>query len=246
MLTKTSLLRIKPSLSKISPEKLGYILPDGRINFSTKHVAWNYAKNKVTAALNGTEPFERTIIIKDNQIIGEIDGNRNCVNLDPFKSELSNATVIHGHSTHKVEGDESPFGIEDFLVMLATKIKRSFAITKDGRISGFVQKNPHKEEKVLDKIANFVIYNQANSYAQLLPKKFQKIMRLLIYKNVDKNLGCNFLTNKKIEFKNREEIDEINNCLSQINADTKVIAQKANKCWIEIEDKLDAKYISTY
>lgn len=55
----TSVLMQKFPKGKISPKSLGYVRPDGKINFATKEAAATYAKNRVVSPLNIGNPFER-------------------------------------------------------------------------------------------------------------------------------------------------------------------------------------------
>ena len=41
----------------IQPKNLGWIRPDGKINFQTEDAAMEYAKNRAVGALKKTKPF---------------------------------------------------------------------------------------------------------------------------------------------------------------------------------------------
>ena len=81
---KRSILETKPLQVKINPAELGWIRPDGVINFQTISAAENYAKNRCIFALRTSKPFERALLVKDNQVLAEVQGGLTNVNMERF------------------------------------------------------------------------------------------------------------------------------------------------------------------
>ena len=56
------MLTSKLNIKSITPQKLGYVLKDGTINFQSESSAFNFARNMVNKALKSKKPFERMVI----------------------------------------------------------------------------------------------------------------------------------------------------------------------------------------
>ena len=90
---KVPLKRFTPKT--INPKKLGWIRPDGKINFQTEDVAMEYAKNRVISALKRHKPFERSIIVDKNTIIGEISGNAERIDMSKFLNKIEGTNAMN-------------------------------------------------------------------------------------------------------------------------------------------------------
>lgn len=74
-----------------------WLCPSSEISFKTTEKALQYAKNRCIQALNNPAPFERSVFIKDNTILKEIDGDENHINI-LFSTDFTKDTIfIHGH-----------------------------------------------------------------------------------------------------------------------------------------------------
>ncbi len=118
----------------IEPKKLGWIRPDGKINFQSKDVAMEYAKNRAVAALKQPQPFEKAVLIKKNIVIGEVNGDASSCDLSRFKDELQGATIVHGHPSRNGE-ISFPISLQDYFAMIGNKLGKIVAYNKNGEFS---------------------------------------------------------------------------------------------------------------
>lgn len=107
------LLRPKRIVGKIRAKDLGYIAPDGTINFRSVKKANAYAKSVVVDALNQNHPFERAVLIEGTRIIKQIDGNSREVRLYLDSSTILCDTLVHGHPDMLGKGVTGTFSEED-------------------------------------------------------------------------------------------------------------------------------------
>ena len=92
---KKSILETKPFRGKFEPNKLGYILSDGTINFSSVKTAFEYGKNKCVQALNSSNPYEHGVIIFGTRVLEELVGTISSCPFIPMKYK----TNITPHQT---------------------------------------------------------------------------------------------------------------------------------------------------
>lgn len=124
------LLREIPK-GKVNPRTLGWIRPDGVINFQTSVVAQNYAKNRCLAALHEPKPVERAVFIEDSRIIGDVKGTAYHVKfdkkmLDGYKDVVS----VHGHPVG------TPLSPDDYSALIMDdRLKSVVAYNKRGEYS---------------------------------------------------------------------------------------------------------------
>ena len=110
--TGLSLLRWQLPKGKINPKTLGYVCPNGSINFQTAETAQTYAKNRVMSALHAPKPFERAVFVEENKISGDIDGTVHKVHFDhKILDGHKDVTLVHGHPTN------TPLSTEDYLCL---------------------------------------------------------------------------------------------------------------------------------
>lgn len=108
-----SILAFKPLTRKVHTKNLGYVCPDGTINFQNVRSAHKYAKSVVVKALNQEKPFERVVMIEGSRIMKQIDGSSNevRVHLDPYTFLCD--TIVHGHPDLLGKGVTSSFSEND-------------------------------------------------------------------------------------------------------------------------------------
>ena len=95
-----SLLLCQKSFRNINPETLGWVRPDGIINFATKDAAKTYAINRCISANKASSKFERGVAVKDNMILCETDGKFNSVHVNHKKiSQYADCDLYHNHPT---------------------------------------------------------------------------------------------------------------------------------------------------
>ncbi len=120
----------KSSIQRINIEELGYVHPNGIVNFQSPKIAYKYAENKILQALNSPTPFERCLVIKNSSVIKEIDGTENEITL-AFNNLSDSDYIIHGHPSG------APLGISDLCALLINEIKSVIALNKKGEYSRF-------------------------------------------------------------------------------------------------------------
>lgn len=193
--TGTSLLLRKSPKGKISPNSLGYIRPDGKINFATKEAVETYAKNRVVAPLNTEKPFERGVLYKDTLIIGEVNGNRTSMDTKSL-GDMADCVFVHGHPREKC-GD-APLSLTDYITMNSQNAKKVVAYNKDGEYSSLTRKDnksiilrllPKRLQekcKFLEILGHGSIATEhyAKMYADLYPKDLQKFADEVIHVKV--------------------------------------------------------------
>lgn len=123
----------------INPKTLGWIRPDGIINFQTAKAAQTYAKKRVMEALHTPKPFERAVFVKDNQILSQIDGNQHHVHFDMKNIRgQKDVSIVHGHPTG------TPLSDQDYnCLMTSPEFKSVVAYNKHGEYSKMTKKSPH-------------------------------------------------------------------------------------------------------
>ena len=111
-------MEIKPANIKVDSKTLGYIRPDGVINFQSTLAAQEYAKNRAISALKGKNPHERLIIVDKNRILDEIEGDSYSGVLIPIKYKTNKLSVVHGHPDLYGKGCLAPISIADASTIL--------------------------------------------------------------------------------------------------------------------------------
>ena len=87
-------------LQKINPESLGYVCPNGQINFQTEKAALSYTKNTILKALKSGK--EREVITKDASVLKIFDGNEKSVTADFSEfPDIKGCIQHHGHPSKK-------------------------------------------------------------------------------------------------------------------------------------------------
>ena len=122
----------KAPKGKIEPKNLGWVCPDGTINFATSETANNYAKNAVVKALNAPKPYEKSVVVNDRRIIFEHNGTENNCIVPPD----AQGTWVHGHpDTFAV-----PFSATDYSAFMSVKnIDKAVIYNSAGESSSLVK-----------------------------------------------------------------------------------------------------------
>ena len=130
---------------KINPKTLGYVCPNGTINFQTAESAQTYAKNRVMSALHAPKPFERAVFVEDSRIIGDIDGTVHKVHFDHKIIEgHKDVSLVHGHPT------STPLSDVDYSCLVANnELKSIIAYNKRGEYSKMTKEKKHWLFKLL-------------------------------------------------------------------------------------------------
>lgn len=108
-----SILAFQPLTKKVHAKNLGYVCPDGTINFQNVKSAHKYAKSVVVKALNQEKPFERVVMIEGSRIMKQVDGTNSevIVHVDP--STIFCDTIVHGHPDLLGKGITGSFSEND-------------------------------------------------------------------------------------------------------------------------------------
>ena len=170
----------KAPKGKINPKTLGYVCPNGTINFQTAESAQTYAKNRVMSALHAPKPFERVVFVEDSRIIGEIDGTVHKVHFDHKIIEgHKDVSLVHGHPTNTPLSD-----VDYFCLVANNELKSIIAYNKLGEYSKMTKKKKHWLFKLLpDKYYQILKITRMD-----VAKKDLKNMKKLITKNLQQKL----------------------------------------------------------
>lgn len=161
---------------KINPKTLGYVCPNGTINFQTAESAQTYAKNRVMSALHEPKPFERAVLIEDSRIIGEIDGTTHHVKLDrKILDGHKDVALVHGHPIG------TPLSYDDYATLTANdRLNSIIAYNKRGEYSKMTKrKKPFIlrliSQKVCDEIKKIRILT-AESMVKATKNDWQEVI----------------------------------------------------------------------
>ena len=224
----------------IEPKKLGWIRPDGKINFQTEDVAMEYAKNRVISALKIHQPFERSIIVDKNTIIGEINGNAERIDMSKFLNKIEGNQLIHGHISANQLG-AFPVSLDDFLFMLSQKLKSITAYNSNGEFSRLIS-----TKKIPISYGTHATEKYSKDYAKLYPKEIRPMVEQFMHYRIGLPYG-----NKKMIDSFREkgvstvQLFEIAKCEKAILND-RSLHKMIHNFWKDIASKLNCKYETTF
>ena len=226
---KLSLLCSKP-VKNIKPETLGWIRPDGIINFATKDAAKTYAVNRCRAANALKDKFERGVIVKDNMILQENNGNATIVLFD-FK-KLSGYKDCDLYHNHPVPGTLSNI---DFGQLKIRKCLRSMTAIDIYDRFYVMTKLPAKKIKFVPQgistcMSNLIQCIRGIAISELLIQKYNKK-----YKDLFKNFM------KELEHQTQEEIIKTPIFKEYCKAHVEMTAA-LDKLWSEKAESLGIKY----
>lgn len=197
MVLKLSSIPVFNPKVRIKPAELGYVRPDKSIVFQSPEAAQTYAKNTVIKELYGKNPHEKGVILKDNVVLMELDGDENSIDLISANVPLdiaNGAIFVHGHPTMK-NGKTTPISLNDFVMQCAYKFKTMIAYNADGEICRLdeASKNsklakfvPKRISDAFDSILRVVklkdVFSQyVKMWANLLPENLRSYIEPLFH-----------------------------------------------------------------
>lgn len=248
----------KAPKGKINSKTLGYVCPNGIINFQTAEAAENYAKNRCVSVLQGCNPFERGVIVKGNKILAEIDGEAIVIDIKAQASKMKGASFYHGHPTS--DNGTLPLSLYDYLLMISHESNKIVAFNKYGEHSTIKQKNKKSflqailPKSVKEKIDLLITLGKgsvatkeyANEYAKLFPKEVQEKLKHKMHENV----GLPFADSRELKAckQNQLTIKEFREILTKENECIKngSLANMLDNLWTKLSKKLDFNYETNF
>ena len=244
---------------KYNPKTLGWVRPDGVINFQTAEIAEKYAKNRCVSALNIAQPYEKGVLVKDNIILAEVVGDINKVDMSKYVGKMADASFFHGHP--KLKGNpESPLSLPDYLFMISQKLKKIVAFNKNGEHSTLIQK-PQKSlliRLLSKKWQDIFIHIKQIRRGQLATKEFAKKYSQAFPKEVQEKMEQTLHSMIGLPYGNYKKIEAINNndltfeeCLAVGSYERHIrnngkAAQITNDFWEKISKKLNCIYKTNF
>lgn len=227
-------LLCQKSVKNINSKNIGWIRPDGIINFTTKDAAKTYAINRCKSANKLHNKKEIGVVVKDNMVLSETIGKSMQVEMDFSKlSKYRGCDLYHNHPM------PIPLSMEDYGTLVCNKCLKT--ITAVDIINKFytMTKLPYKKIKYLpQKISDFVgrlIFDRLNLFKA--DKKYQNIMDN--YKNILIELNKEFDT--KASHLSIEELKKLP--LMKTIKDTYIkLSIDIDKMWCENAESLGVKY----
>lgn len=254
-----SLLKYQIPKGKISPKTLGWVRPDGVINFQSAKMAEGYAKNRCVSALHSPIPFERGVLVRDNQVIAEINGDIAQVDIFKCSGKMVDADLYHGHPNTE-SNTAFPVSLTDYLVLISQRLKKVVAFNSNGEHSTLTQQ-PQKsllirllpkkwQEKLIPfeqiGMGSIATSEYAKDYAKMFPKEVQKKAE----QGLHTKIGIPYGSRSKIaEFnKTKLTINEFNT-IGTVEAKAKqdgTLARIIHNFWEKTAKKLNCKYETDY
>lgn len=253
-----SYLLWKAPKGKVNPKALGWTRPDGVINFQTSQAAENYAKNRCVSALQGAKPFERGVLVKENQVLAEINGDCTKADLIPYSDKMIGADLYHGHPS--IGSVEFPLSLSDYIVLISQRLNKIVAFNKNGEHSTlinnkkngfFIKLLPKKwQERIMQLeqigMGSIATSQYAKEYAKMFPQEIQKKAEQALHAKIGVSYGD---ISKIEEFKKtkftQDEIEILNAVERQLTADG-TFAKNINNFWKKFAEKLDCIYETNY
>ena len=255
---KTGLGIIKSQINSKNLKNLsfGFTHKNGSIAFESVKGAEEFAKNRVVQALKTPKPFERGVFIKDNRILGQVDGNENFVDITEmayYKIKEKGVSFVHGHT------EDIPLSINDFLTMICRKYKRMIAYNKKGEISMIEEKSPGFLERILPQNLSLKL-NKAKRLAQgrtatrdyavawskMFPEKYQKNIEADIHNMLGLPFADANLVKKARAMRYSEEaFYEIGAIERNVFKDG-TVANTVHNFWENVTKKLSYKYSTNF
>lgn len=243
----------KAPKGKINPMNLGWVCPDGTINFATPEAANKYAKNTVVKALNATKPYEKSVVVDGKRIMFEQAGTAvNC--LVPLDSK---GTWVHGHPDWFGKGRTMPFSATDYDAFMSRKnIDEAVIYNSTGEESRFVKKTRLSFlDKLLLKLIPSDKYDIIKTQAQI-GMASGGYNQALLDCNVETSLKLNKLAMQRTiammkgnavqAEKYGLEYEKIYNQKLEAALKDDEVAQKLHKFWEKNQRKLGIEYSSNF
>lgn len=254
-----SLLKGQIPKGKISPKTLGWVRPDGVINFQSAELAESYAKNRCVSALHGPKPFERGVLVRGNQVIAEANGDIAQIDMSKYCDKMVGADLYHGHPNTE-SNTAFPVSLADYLVLVSQRLKKVVAFNHKGEhstltqqpqkslIIGLLPQKWQEKLRLLEQIGtgNIATSEYAKEYAKMFPKEVQKKAE----QGLHAKIGIPYGSRSKIaEFdKTKLTINEFNT-INAVEAKAKqdgTLARVIHNFWEKVANKLNCKYETNY
>lgn len=248
----------KAPKGKINPSTLGWVRPDGVINFQTASAAENYAKNRCISALHTPTPFERGVLVKDNQVLAEVNGDFTKIDMSPYSDKMVGADFYHGHP--KLKGHTLPISLADYLVLVSQRLKKVVAFNDKGEYSAIIQ-NPQKSlfirllpKKWQEKLIPFeqigmgsvATSEYAKEFAKMFPKEIQKKVEQALHTQIGVPYGSR---SKIAEFEKSKLTTSEFIILSKVEEQAKqdgTLAKVIHDFWGKVAKKLECTYKTNF
>ena len=131
---------------------IGHFVKNGIMEFNSPKLAIEHAKKRILKALHSEQPFERGIVIKNNTLINEVNGNSNEVTISG--KYLNNSDCfVHGHLF------DTPLSFEDFEAVMLGGGNSVIAYNPKGEYSR-IDIKPRKWADYLPKDSRQKVYRQ--------------------------------------------------------------------------------------
>lgn len=255
------ILKSRFYITKIKPAELGWVRPDKSIVFQSGDVAQMYAKNRVLQALKSKDSFERGILLKENVIYSEINGDNSRIVLEGKlpKMDLKGCDFVHGHPDISKFGT-TPVSLEDYLSFLGLNLNKMIAYNKEGEFSSiekvqskFYKFLPKKLVKLLEFVQNvgngsIAVSEYAKMWSKLFPKDLQKSVEVLIHSNLDNEL----LADRKLAYLGKmvQSNQELMECIKfktfEVLSDSDAPIKAIDNFWKNNSKRLGYKYSTDF
>ena len=230
---KKSVLETKPFKGVINSKELGYICPNGDIQFQSAETASQYAKNWVMQPLKNKNPYERFVAQHDNIIFYQSKGSQYSTEIDDIATQKilsrfdSDISIIHGHPNLPNHNFASPITSQDCIYLYKHKaFKDVVAYDQQGKFSKLSKKGGANESpsRFLQKFDN-----------EVYPKKLMQRQNALLEK-----MNVSSLTSEE-----EKELFEIFDKLQKLSS-SKQIAKNVHRFWVNNAEKLGLDYSTNY
>lgn len=230
---KRSVLEIKPLQAKINSKELGYICPNGDIQFQTAEAASKYAKNWVMQPLKSKNPYERFVAQHDNIIFYQSEGSQYSTEIDNIATQKilsrfdSDISIIHGHPNLPNKNFASPLSPNDCVY--------------------FHKDKAFKEIIAYDRVGNYSKFTKRDSINKL-PTKFRQKFEEEVYPRElmqrQNELMEKMRTSSLTDMEEKEFFKIFHKCQKLLHS--KLIARNTHRFWVNNAEKLGLDYSTNY
>lgn len=212
----------------IKSDAIGWRRSDGIINFATKDSAKTYAFNRCISDLKKPEPFEHAVIVKDNMILKEADGERYKVMLGKVLRTIKkykDYDIYHGHPA------PLPLSFEDYLSMFASNNTKSCtAVNKNFNFSKMTKLEKPRKKFLPDIISKYIfliqrLHNISKKYDAIENKYYKEVVNI-----------CNEMLQNKEDESSKKLMN------TRLKALHKIAADNLNRFWKDNSEYLRIKY----
>ena len=135
-----SFLWEKAPKGKLNPNNLGWVRPDGVINFASENAAETCAKNIVMKAFKAPVQYERGVVLSKNKILDVIEGDAASCPFNSMDYQCSKIKFYHSHPDMYGKGKTTPVSAGDFQalrgkVIVGNNIDEVVAFNSNGEYS---------------------------------------------------------------------------------------------------------------